>query len=56
MKKIIVILFGLIAMLNFNSCQNDNVLMEILKKNNELNFVLENKDKFELQILYTQVE
>jgi hypothetical protein len=56
MKKIIVILFGLIAMLNFNSCQNDNVLMEILKKNNELNFVLENKDKFELQILYTKVD
>ena len=56
MKNIILILLGLIAMLNFNSCKNDNVLETILSENKTLNSVVKNKDKYDLQILFTQVD
>ena len=56
MKNIISILLGLIVMLNFNNCKNENVLEEIIEESKEeLNPVIENKDKYELQILYTKI-
>ncbi len=56
MNKTIIILLGLIVMLNFNACKNENVLEDIIEENKEeLNPVVENKDKYELQIFYTKI-
>lgn len=56
MKNAFLILMGILIMITFNNCGNENILENLIDDNlHELNPVIDNKDKYELQIIYTQI-
>ena len=50
------ILIGIIMISSFNGCSSNNILEQLLEDSNQkILTVVENKDKYELQIIYTRV-
>ncbi|MBK8944297.1 MAG: serine hydrolase [Ignavibacteriae bacterium] len=57
MKKSILILFGIILMINQNFGQSENILEKLINDNYEkLLPAIENLEKYEIQIIYTQID